>query len=145
MNKIFTEKLISRIRLGLSENNRVLSDIGIKFVMRADKIEKSSPEPLNISLLFSWDTLKKESEIKAALENEIVHKQYISAIRMFKRSYSSIRKKDKKISITIEVPEYEKIVTGFNSLFNGYCGDIIFLNAKIYNPAYEALHLLSKF
>ena len=145
MNKIFTVKLISKIRLGLSENNRVLSDIGIKFVMRADKIEKSSPEPLNISLLFSWDTLKKESEIKAALENEIVHKQYISAIRMFKRSYSSIRKKDKKISITIEISEYEKIVKGFNSLCGGYCGGIIFLNAKIYNPAYEALHLLSKF
>lgn len=146
MNKIFSEKLFSRLKSGISEINRNLTDTGLVFKIRAIKSEKSSPDPMDITFVISSDILRKDGEIKAAIENEIVKKQHNNAVRLFKRSFNSIKGKNKKVSITLKIVEYEEILSSFKKQqYCGYCGDIIFLEGHIYNPAYEALKLLSTF
>jgi len=143
MNKIFIEKFVSKLNKGMKEINSCLDEV--KISIRMQRFQKSSNEPLNISFVIISE-IKKDKEILQIISQENFHTQYINVIRLFKKSFNSARGKNKKISISFKIIEYEDILKAYKrDTYIAYSGGLVFIEGYIYNPADEALNLLSKF
>jgi len=141
MNKKFTEKLLSKLKKNIRQVNYSLREIFID--IRSNEGEKSSPDPLDISFMISSKNLMARSEILDIVKEESFQKLYDNVVRSFKRNFKSVKEKDKKISIDLKIAEYDDILKSYEKdFYDGYCGDVVFLEAHIYNPALEALNLL---